>query len=63
MLQTVGFTEEIKQGFLFLLLCGKRPIDEVLNPNFADQRVVFESQFSGMTDSNFSYTDFKKNQS
>ncbi|MDR1226812.1 MAG: nucleotidyl transferase AbiEii/AbiGii toxin family protein [Prevotellaceae bacterium] len=60
MLQGVGFTEEIKQGFLFLLLCGKRPIDEVLNPNFVDQRVVFKSQFAGMTDDNFSYADFEK---
>ena len=60
MLQTVGFTEEIKQGFLFFLLCGKRPIDEVLNPNFADRRVVFESQFAGMTDDGFNYAEFEK---
>jgi len=59
MLQKIGFIEEIKQGFLFFLLCGKRPIDEVLNPNFTDQRVVFDSQFSGMTNEEFTYQEFE----
>jgi len=60
MLQEIGFTEEIKQGFLFFLLCGKRPIDEVLNPNFTNQRVIFDSQFSGMTNEEFTYQEFEK---
>lgn len=60
MLQQIGFTEEIKQGFLFFLLCGKRPIDETLNPNRIDQKVVFESQFKGMTNQDFSYEEFEK---
>lgn len=60
MLQEIGFTEEIKQGFLFFLLCGKRPIDEVLNPNFTNQRVVFDSQFLGMTNEEFTYEEFEK---
>jgi len=61
MFQEIGFTEEIKQGFLFFLLCGKRPIDEVLNPNFSNQRIVFDSQFSGMTNDEFTYEEFEKN--
>ena len=60
MLQEIGFTEEIKQGFLFFLLCGKRPINEVLNPNFTDQRMIFGSQFSGMTNEEFTYAEFEK---
>jgi len=60
MLLEIGFTEEIKQGFLFFLLCGKRPIDEILNPNFTNQRVIFESQFSGMTNQEFTYREFEK---
>jgi len=60
MLQKIGFTEEIKQGFLFFLLCGKRPIDEILNPNFTNQKVIFESQFSGMTNEEFTYEEFEK---
>jgi predicted nucleotidyltransferase component of viral defense system len=60
MLQKIGFTEEIKQGFLFFLLCGKRPIDEILKPNFINQKVIFESQFTGMTNDNFTYEEFEK---
>ena len=60
MLQKIGFTGEIKQGFLFFLLCGKRPINEVINPNFTNQRVVFDSQFSGMTNEEFTYEEFEK---
>jgi predicted nucleotidyltransferase component of viral defense system len=60
MLQKIGFTEEIKQGFLFFLLCGKRPIDEILKPNFINQKVIFESQFTGMTNENFTYEEFEK---
>jgi len=59
MLQKIGFTEEIKRGFLFFLLCGKRPIDEILNPNFTNQRVIFDSQFSGMTNEEFTYEEFE----
>jgi len=59
MLNTVGFTEEIKQGFLFFLLCGKRPINEILNPHFRDQRVIFDSQFSGITNEEFTYEEFE----
>ena len=55
-----GFTDEIKTGFLFFLICGNRPIHELLSPKRLDQRLVFDSQFSGMTDQNFSYEDFEK---
>jgi predicted nucleotidyltransferase component of viral defense system len=60
MLKETGFTEEIKQGFLFFLLCSKRPINEILQPNYIDQRVIFESQFTGMTNEYFSYEEFEK---
>jgi len=58
-LNNIGFTEEIKQGFLFFLLCGKRPIDEILNPHFSDQRIILDSQFSGMTNEEFTYEEFE----
>ena len=60
MLNEIGFTEEIKQGFLFFLLCGKRPLHEVLKPNFIDQQIVFTSQFAGMTDEHFTYDEFEQ---
>jgi predicted nucleotidyltransferase component of viral defense system len=54
-----GYTNEIKTGFLFFLLCGNRPFHELLNPKRLDQRVVFDSQFNGMTDQTFSYKEFE----
>ena len=59
LLETEGFTREIKEGFLYCLLCSDRPINEVIAPNFQDQRSVLVNQFSGMTDENFSYDDFE----
>ena len=53
MLSTIGFTEDIKKGFIFFLLCSKRPIHEVLDPQFTNQEDVFGSQFDGMTDETF----------
>jgi predicted nucleotidyltransferase component of viral defense system len=55
----IGYTDEIKTGFLFFLLCGNRPFHELLNPKRLDQRVIFNSQFSGMTDQTFSYKEFE----
>lgn len=53
-----GYSDEIKEGFLFFILCGKRPIHELLNPHSIDQSAVFESQFRGMTDDSFGYEDY-----
>jgi predicted nucleotidyltransferase component of viral defense system len=55
-----GLTEEIKTGFIAALLGSNRPINEMLNPKFQDQRAAFDSQFSGMTSEPFSYQDFKE---
>jgi predicted nucleotidyltransferase component of viral defense system len=55
-----GYTDEIKTGFLFFLLCGNRPFHELLNPKRLDQRVVFNSQFNGMTDQPFSYEELEE---
>lgn len=60
LLENEGFTDEIKQGFLLCLLCSDRPINEVLQPNFQDQRSVFNNQFTGMTDEAFTYEEFEK---
>ena len=56
----IGYTDEIKTGFLFFLLCGNRPFHELLNPKRIDQQIVYDSQFSGMTNQIFSYEDFEK---
>jgi predicted nucleotidyltransferase component of viral defense system len=59
LLQTEVFTHEIKEGFLLFLLCSDRPINEVIIPNFQDQRLAFTNQFSGMTVDAFSYDEYE----
>jgi predicted nucleotidyltransferase component of viral defense system len=60
MFNETGYTDEIKTGFLFFLLGGKRPFHELLNPQKIEQRTVFDSQFIGMTNHPFSYEEFQK---
>lgn len=59
LLKTEGFTQEIKEGFLLCLLCSDRPINEVITPNFQDQRLALVNQFAGMTDEKFSYDEYE----
>ena len=54
-----GLTDEIRMGFLALLLSHSRPIHEMIRPNFQDQEKVFETRFSGMALAPFSYADFE----
>jgi predicted nucleotidyltransferase component of viral defense system len=61
MLEKEGFTQEIKEGFLLFLLCSDRPINEVIVPNFQDQRSALANQFSGMSDETFSYEEYESN--
>lgn len=59
LMNEIGYTTEIKEGFIFFLLCGKRPIHELLRPHYVDQSTVFESQFEGMTQNTFGIEDYK----
>jgi len=59
LINEIGYSDEIKEGFIFFLLCSKRPIQELLNPHLIDQSSVFESQFRGMTDSYFGYDEYR----
>jgi predicted nucleotidyltransferase component of viral defense system len=60
MLAKIGFTDDIKRGFIFFLLCSKRPIHEVLNPQLINQEDIFSSQFDGMTDELFTYEKYEE---
>lgn len=60
LLQNEGFTQEIKEGFLLMLLCSERPINEMLAPHLLDQRAAFENQFEGMTGEEFTYQDYER---
>lgn len=60
LLEASNFTKEIKVGFLYALVSSKRPVVEVLFPNFIDQSLTFTTQFEGMTNETFTYHDFEK---
>jgi hypothetical protein len=55
----IGYSTDIKEGVIFFMLCGKRPIHELLNPNPIDQSAIFDSQFNGMTDNSFGYDEYQ----
>jgi predicted nucleotidyltransferase component of viral defense system len=59
LINDIGYSTKIKEGFIFFLLCGKRPIHELLSPHLVDQSAVFESQFNGMTDSSFGNNEYQ----
>jgi predicted nucleotidyltransferase component of viral defense system len=54
------FSDVVREGFLLCLLCSNRPINEVLMPNFKDQRQAMDNQFTGMSNIEFTYGDFEK---
>ncbi|MDL2213212.1 nucleotidyl transferase AbiEii/AbiGii toxin family protein [Bacteroides sp. OttesenSCG-928-D19] len=60
LIDEIGFTTDIKEGVIFFMLCGKRPIHELLRPHSIDQSAVFESQFKGMTDNSFGYEEYER---
>lgn len=60
MLDKVGFTDDIKRGFIYGLASSTRPIYEMLEPNLLDQRSAYENQFIGMSDISFSYADYEQ---
>jgi len=57
--ESSGYTEEIHKGVMFCLLSSKRPFHEILQPSPINQKIVLESQFSGMTNDVFSYEMFE----
>lgn len=60
LLANEGFSEEIKAGFLYCVLGAERPIHEMLNPNFLDQKSALTKQFEGMTTESFSYDEYEE---
>ncbi len=49
MLETVGYSEKIKQALLVYVISHPRPIAEILNPNRLDIKEVYEKEFRNMT--------------
>jgi predicted nucleotidyltransferase component of viral defense system len=58
--QNEGFSEEVKLGFIMFLLSHFRPMSELIDPHLSDQKHIFETQFSGMTATPFSYANFEE---
>jgi predicted nucleotidyltransferase component of viral defense system len=59
LMRNEGFSNDVRQGFLFCLLGSDRPINEVISPNFQDHRKAMENQFTGMSAEEFLYGDFE----
>jgi predicted nucleotidyltransferase component of viral defense system len=51
---------EVKKGLIFCLLSSNRPLHELLNPNFTNQKSAFVNQFDGMSDLHFTYEQFEE---
>ncbi|MCL1972206.1 MAG: nucleotidyl transferase AbiEii/AbiGii toxin family protein [Endomicrobia bacterium] len=55
-----GITDEIKNGFIVFMLSDNGAPYELLNPNIHDRKELLYSEFSGMTDMEFTYQDHEK---
>lgn len=51
------FDKELLKGFIVMLLSHNKPLHEILTPNIKDQTEIFNKQFVGMTDKEFTYND------
>ena len=60
LLANEGFTNEVKHGFLLCLLGSDRPTNEVITPNFQDQRSAMINQFAGMSAEEFTYEEYEE---
>ena len=63
LLDKKSFNEKIKKGFIFYLISSNRPLVELLFPNFKDQKITFDNQFTGMTYEIYTYDDFEHTRS
>lgn len=59
LLENEGFSDDIRKGFIYCLMGSDRPIHEVIIPNFQDQRSALATQFSGMSDEDFTYEEYE----
>ncbi|CAG5011409.1 hypothetical protein DYBT9275_04943 [Dyadobacter sp. CECT 9275] len=59
LLANEGFSDEVRQGFIYCLLGSDRPMNELIVPNFQDQRLALANQFSGMSAEEFSYEEYE----
>ncbi len=58
LLENEGISRDIMTGFLVYLMCHKRPPNELLKPTLQDRAALFDSDFKGMANISFDYSDF-----
>ena len=54
-----GLDKSLHEVFIIYLLCGNRPIAEILQPQFQDLTAVYERQFFGMASSQVSLNELE----
>ncbi len=59
LLEREGFSDEVRRGFLLSLISSDRPLHEVIQPTFLDQKATLENHFIGMSSEEFTYEDFE----
>lgn len=60
LLENEGFSDDVREGFLLCLISSPRSINDMLAPNFKDQRRAMDNQFAGMSPIEFIYDDFER---
>jgi hypothetical protein len=60
LLEENKYSDEIKRGFIYSLICSNRPTHEMLAPNMIDQKATYENQFQGLSEIEFTYDDFEQ---
>ena len=63
LLEHEGFSDEVKTGFLLSLISSDRPLHEVIQQTFLDQKATLENHFIGMSSEQFTYEDFENTRS
>ncbi|MDP2194303.1 MAG: nucleotidyl transferase AbiEii/AbiGii toxin family protein [Alphaproteobacteria bacterium] len=59
-LKEFSYTRELHQTFIAYLLSSKRPISELIRPNYLDIKRTYQKQFSGMTSMNINVEDLEQ---
>lgn len=60
LLNSEGFSDEVREGFIFSILGKNRPIHEIIYPNFQNQEKTMQNHFDGMSIEKFSYNNFEE---
>lgn len=60
LLDNEGIDDNVWLGVITMLVSHYKPIYELLNPELKNQKSAFDTQFSGMTELEFTYSDYEE---